>query len=207
MLMQKTDSKFRKLILHNCYDALEEMGFVKYKRDEVDRPITLNFHCWVGLNTGLYRDRLEISPFVGIHAVSIAKMGAFGIRKYDRSVATYAIAMGELEEARDERAFIFSPTQSDSFIASEILRLARIYATIGLHYAASISNYDALLPLLESRVAWLGGYPERVACCLFLMGRIQEARTFVEDFTMKEPSYFGEFAAHFRRVIESGRAG
>ena len=73
---------------------------------------------------------------------------------------------------------------------------------IGMSYARSIADYDTLLPLLKSRVNMLGGYPERVACCLYLMGRFADAREFAVAFLAKEPDYFEGFAKPFLRMIE-----
>jgi hypothetical protein len=185
-----------------CYDALEQEGFTRFRKENVDWPLRDGFHCWIGLNTGLYFDRLEINLFVGTHIVPIEKMCAIVGRKYDRGVATYAIHLGELSAASEEPAFAFTPKQSDAFIAAEAGRLARLYATVGLSYARSIASYEAILPLLESRLGMLGGYPESVACCLYLMGRLAEARAFTEDFLMKEPSYFADFALPFTKMFD-----
>jgi hypothetical protein len=171
---------------------------------DVDYPMQNGFHCWTGLNTGLYHDHVSVNPFVGLHVVPLGKLRALVNRKYDRSVATYAVGMGELPEARDERAFAFAPTQSEEFIKSEAQRLAHLYATVGLAYARSIASYEALLPLLQGRLEMLGGYPESVSSCLYLMGRLEEARDFVIAFREREPRYFDDFARAFLEMMDSG---
>lgn len=201
--MAPCNAAFKKAVRLKCYDALEREGFTRFAKEGVDWPLRDGFHCWVGLNTGLYPDRVEINPFVGVHVVPIAKLRVLEGRKYDRRIATYAIHMGELPGAQDEQAFAFTTTQSDFFVTSETQRLARLYATVGLDYAQSIASYESLLPLLKGRLQMLGGYPESVACCLFLMGQSSEAYTFVKDFLAQEPSYFGSFAIPFLDMIES----
>jgi hypothetical protein len=203
-MLMRCDATFKESILLRCYDALEQEGFKRFRKHNVDWLIHDAFHCWTGLNTGLYPDYVEISPFVGIHVVPIEKLHVLkGRRRYDRGIATYAIHMGEIAAASNEPAFMFTREQSDSFIDSEARRLAELYATVGLEYACSIASYEALLPLLQSRLDMLGGYPESVASCLYLMGRVTEARNFVERFLAKEPNYFRDFAQPFLRMIEA----
>jgi hypothetical protein len=116
--------------------------------------------------------------------------------KYSRGIATYARHMGEL--APDERVFHFT-RQTD--VDAEAKRLARLYVTVGLTYAKSIASYDALLPLLQERSEMLGAYPERVASCLYLMGRKDAARSFTEEFLTQYREYFEGFAAPFLQML------
>ncbi len=200
--MERCNAAFKKRILLQCYDALETMGFTRYRKEDVDWPIHDGFHLWVGLNTGLHPDRLNINPFVGIHVVPLDRLiDKLEGSKYSRSTATYAIHMGELEAAEDEQAFAFGPQQSEGFILSECERLAQLYATAGLDYAKSIASYETLLPLLEGRVEMLGGYPERVATCLYLTGRKSESRKFTEDFLKGKHDYFKGFAVPFLQML------
>ena len=201
--MRCCDARFRDSIKARCVDALIAEGFTKYRKDRVDWPIHDGFHCWVGLNDGLYSDYVEINPFVGIHVVPLMRLAArLEGRKYSRGTATYAVHMGELAAAKEERAFAFGPQQSEGFIQEECERLARLYATVGLDYARSIASYEALLPLLEQRIDMLGAYPERYACCLYLMGRKDEARAFTESFLQKHRDYFEGFAIPFLDMLE-----
>jgi len=205
--MRRCDAAFKKEILLKCYDALESEGFTRYRKEDVDWPLHDGFHCWVGLNTGLHPDRVNVNPFVGIHAVPIMRLYTkLEGRTYSRSVATYAVHMGELAGAREERATALTPEQSDGFVTSETRRLARLYATVGLDYARSIASYEALLPLLQGRLDMLGGYPERVASCLYLMGRKAEAKAFAEEFLAKQREYFEAFAVPFLRMLANGDA-
>lgn len=59
-------------------------------------------------------------------------------------------------------------------------RLVRLYCRVGVAYAKSIAKYEALLPLLRSRVGLMPEYPQRTAACLYLMGRANEARSVTE---------------------------
>ena len=163
----------------------------------MDRPIVDGFHCWVGLNEGLHRTHLNINPFVGVHVVPLMKMAArLEGRSYRRSTATYAIHMGEI--APDEYAFEFT---EDTDIEAESERLARLYDSVGFPYAKSLSSYEAILPLLESRLDMLGGYPERVAICLLMLGRRQEALACVDEVQKRKPNYFGNFVSAFRAEV------
>lgn len=182
--MTRCDAAFRDTIVDYCLGALMSAGFKRLRKKSVNWPIHNGFCCWVGLNQGLYSDRLCIEPFIGIHVEPIARLyaeldnGRYAT-KYDRGVATYAVHMGELKDAWDEPEFVFTPQQSEQFIQAEAERLAKLYLKVGRPFAESIASYEALLPLLRERVPMLGGYPQKVASCLYLMGRIDEAREFV----------------------------
>jgi hypothetical protein len=73
---------------------------------------------------------------------------------------------------------------------------------VGLPFAESIASYDKLLPLLKARANMLGGCPELVACCLYLMGHKAQPQVFAENFAAKEPAYFGAFATGFLRMLK-----
>lgn len=204
--MTQCDAEFKKTIRLKCYDALEAAGFTRFRKEGVDWPLHDGFHAWVGLNTALYPDRVDITPNVGVHVVPIERLGEIKggkyPRKYDRRAATYSINIGTLEAAGDERAFVFGPKQSKAFIDAECKRLAHIYATAGLDYARSIASYEALLPLLQENVDSLGGFPESVASCLYLMGRKAEALEFVIDFLARHRDYFEGFANPFLEMLD-----
>ena len=197
------DANFKRAVLLKCYEALATAGFCRYRKEDVDWPIEDGFHCWIGLNTGLYREHVEINPFVGLHVVPIMRLcTSLEGRKYSRSVATYARHMGELKP--DERVFHFTRrTEMDVQAA----RLARLYVDAGLPYARSIASYERLLPLLRERIGMLGGYPERMASCLYLMGREEEARAFVEEFLKVNRNYFEGFALPFLHMLNAEVTG
>jgi hypothetical protein len=199
MQVREVNAEFKRTILLASYEALEREGFTRFRKEDVDRPINEGFHCWVGLNTGLYPDHVAISPFVGVHAPPMMKLAAqLEAEKYNRGYATYAVHMGEI--APNENAFHFTRSTD---IAAEAKRLARLYASVGLSYAQSIADYSTLLPLLEERAPRLGGYPQRVACCLYLMGRIDDAQRYAS--TLLPNRYLASFAASFLEMIESSR--
>lgn len=191
------NAEFKNHVRIKCYEALAGIGFTRYRKEDADWPLDKNFHGWVGLNTGLYDEYVEINPFVGIHVVPIMKLytGLEG-RKYSRSVATYAIHMGELVP----RVPAFEFTR-ETDVEVEAKRLAQLYLDHGLSYARSLASYEVLLPLLKERIDMLGAYPERVASCLYLMGRIEEAREFTESFLAKKKDYFEGFAIPFLQKI------
>lgn len=193
------DGQFKQHVLLKCYEALAKVGFTRYRKEDVDWPLEKGFHGWVGLNTGLYDEYVEVNPFVGIHLVPLMKFyTALEGRKYSRSIATYAIHLGEL--APQVIGFEFT---RETDIEKETARLARLYLDIGLPFAKSISSYESLLPLLQERVSMLGAYPERVASCLYLMGRKDDAINFTRDFLIKKPDYFKGFAYPFLNELSS----
>lgn len=194
---ERCDAAYKQVVWQHCYDALTAAGFTRFRKESVDWPFGNEFHCWVGLNAAIEPEYVEINPFVGVHAVPIMKLyTALEGRKYNRAIATFAVHMGEL--APKERAFRFT-RQTD--VAAEAARLARLYVSVGLPYAESMADYERLLPLLQSRVSMLGAYPERVASCLYLMDRKDEARTFVEEFVKQQPEYFEGFAIPFLKLL------
>jgi len=196
--VERCDAAYKQVVLLKCYEALEAAGFTRYRKQNVDWPLGKNgFHCWVGLNYALEQEYVEINPFVGVHVVPIMKLyTTLEGRKYNRSIATYAKHMGEL--VPKEPMFRFT-LQTD--VEGEAARLARLYVTVGRAYAQSIASYEGLLPLLQDRVPMLGAYPERVAACLYLMDRKDEARAFVEDFLKDHRDYFEGFAVPFLKRL------
>ena len=197
----KCDSAFKHVIMTGCYDALARVGFQRRRKELVDWPLADGFNAWVGLNTGLYADRLEINPFVGIHAAPIEKMwlglegkpypGRYG------PFATFAVHMGELDAGANQPAFVFTPSQSERFINTEVDRLAGLYAGIGVGFARSISDYERLLPPLLKRAPTLGGFPQRVACCLFLMDKRDDARRFIDGLSSSDKGNLAGFIPPF----------
>lgn len=200
--MSRCDVEFKKKVVMACCDALTREGFNRFRKEHVDWPFNENFHCWVGLNTGLYTDCVEISPFVGIHAVKIMQlhMSIVG-RSYSRSTTTYARHMGEL--APNVPRFSFYKTTD---IEHEAGRLARLYATVGLEFAKAIGDYESISSLLKQRVDMLGSYPERYACCLYLMGKSDDARVFVINFLSSHELYFDNFSKLFLRFLDDREA-
>lgn len=199
--MVRCDAAYKLEVLLECYDALAHRGFTRYRKENVDWPFDNDFHGWVGLNTGLYDEYVEVNPFVGIHAVSIDKLCAkIEKAKYNRGVAAYAVHLGEI--APDEKVFRMT---RDTDVKAEAERLATLCATAGILFAKSLATYETLLPRLRSRVGRLGGYPERVACCLFLAGRVEDAKSFVEDFLPGREKYFGAFAQSFLEFLEQDK--
>lgn len=202
------DAAFKNRILLECYDTLEKHGFTRFSKLGVDYPIHDGFHCWVGLNVALYPDRVDLVPNVGLHVVPIEEMvctldkGEYATN-YDRGVATYSVNIGELASVGDERAFAFSPQQSDSFISSECERLALLYATEGIKYAKSIASYESIVPLLKENVGTLGGNPERLAACLYMVGKKVEAMEFLKTFPEQYKGYIKGFSVPFLEKVRT----
>ena len=197
----RCDAAFKQIVLGNCYDALAQSGFTRFRKHAVDWPFGNDFHCWVGLNSAVFPQYVEINPFVGVHVIPIEKLWT-GLKvgrypaEYNRHHATYALHLGEL--APEEPVFRFT---RDSDVVALASRLTQLYIRVGLRYAESISDYERLLPLLHSRVERLGAYPERYACCLYLLGRVADARMFTEDFVKRRRDYFEGFATPFLKRL------
>lgn len=204
--MEPCDAAYKKDVLLSCYEALADQGFIKFRKENVEWPLENGFHCWVGLNTGLYAEYVEINPFSVVHSVTIERLWTSTKEgkypgKYDRGIATYGIHLGKI--APEEKAFQFRRNVN---LKVEARRLAELYVRAGLPFSKSIASYDSILPLLKNRVEMLGGNPERFASCLFLMGRAEEAQSFVKDFLSGHEEYFEGFALPFLRMI-GGSAG
>lgn len=190
-----------------CEAALVNVGFRRLRRGTIIWEISPNFWGWVGLNRGIHGNSVRVNPFVGVHAVDVMKFCAqFDEMKYVKGAyATYAIHLGELLPT--ELTFDF---QDEKNISGEAARLAKNIAATGLNYMRSIASYEALLPLLESRMPMLGGYPERYAAALYLGGKHDAARNFVAEvlsreggFTKFSSEFFVKFSANFLNKIEN----
>jgi hypothetical protein len=198
------DKAFRQEVCEACYSGLITAGFERYRKNRIDRDLGNGFRCWIGLNTALFSSHVEINPFVGLHVVPLEKLwtslksGKYP-SKYDRGVATISVHLGELRP--DEKTFRFG-RRTD--LNAEAKRLAKLYEGVGMSYAREISSYGALLPLLQQRVELLGGFPERFASCLYIMGRKKEAREFVLEFASAHRDYFEGFAEPFLRKNHEG---
>jgi hypothetical protein len=196
------DKAFRQEVREACYAALIRAGFKRYRKNGIDRDLGNGFRCWIGLNTALFSSHVEINPFVGLHVVPLEKLwtslksGKYP-GKYDRGVATISVHLGVLRP--DEKAFCFERRTN---LDVEANRLAKLYEDVGMSFAREIASYEALLPLLQQRVELLGGFPERFACCLYIMGRREEAREFVPEFCSAHRDYFEGFADPFLRENE-----
>ncbi len=207
-MKSKCDAAFKKQILSKCYDALESIGFTRFNKNGVDWPLGEGFNCWVGLNSALHSDRVELVPNIGLHVEPVERMifetdQSGNFPKYNRKVATYAFNIGTIDSISDEPAFAFSPNQSNSFLESECERLAYLYTNNGLEYVRTLASYDALAPLLKEYVNSLGGNPERYAVCLYLLGLKHESMNFLENFPEQYKSYIQGFAVPFIAKIQS----
>jgi hypothetical protein len=191
------DAALKREILTACHKELVAAGFVAFRKDHVDWPLGGGFNAWVGLNTGLYRDRIEINPFVGVHSAPVDKLWtSLAAIKYNRSVATYAVHFGLI--LPNEKGFSFTRSTD---VNAEAKRLAQIYVDQGLKYSRSISSLEELSKLIEQRIPRLGAYPERYASCLYLMKQEKQALSFVLEFAKANSTYFGRFAKAFEEFV------
>lgn len=187
------DKAFIRDVEDVCETALINVGFKRMRRGTIIWEISPDFWGWVGLNRGIHGDVVRINPFVGVHAVKVMKLCAqFDGTEYIKGeYATYAIHLGEL--LANEPTFEF---QDGKDTQGEAERLAQSVGGAGLQYMQSIANYEALLPLLESRMSMLGGFPERYAASLYLSGTHDSARKFVAT-VLDETSNLAKVSSNF----------
>ncbi|MEP3891743.1 MAG: hypothetical protein ABJN69_14895 [Hellea sp.] len=167
-------------VLKACDEALKLKSFETPRNGTRFIRLDENFLGWVGLNKGNYADNLQINPFIGIHCIPIMRLNShLAAEKYKQGVsASYAIHMGEI--APKLRQFIFS---SSTDLHDEAERLANEIATHALPWMKAHASYEILIPLFESKLEMLGGYPERYVSALYYSGKIEKAKNFVQERT------------------------
>jgi hypothetical protein len=199
------DRQFVDLALTHCEHALVKRGFRRLRKHKVALDITADWLGWLGLNTGNYSSHLLINPFVGIHCIPMMRLIAeLGGERYKLGhLATFAVHLGCL--CPDEDAIIFTP---DSDVREVAERLAFVVQKYGVPYMRELANFETTLKALLTRVESFGGYPQRVAVVLYLMGKPEEARVFVNE---RQAEYliesrdvrdiFDRFAAPFIKLL------
>lgn len=171
-----TGARLVRATLDACETALVRHGFRRLRRHDVVFDISSDFLGWVGLNYGSHSTQVRINPFIGIHCVPLMRLveelsgQSYQLGRY----ATFAVHLGEICPEVD--TFDFS-TEADLELESE--RLATTLRRYAVPFMEENASYAALLPILIDRVPTLGGYPQRLAVALYLMGRYEEARQFV----------------------------
>ncbi|HWT99689.1 MAG TPA: hypothetical protein VN229_18795 [Terriglobales bacterium] len=183
--MQRANAAFRDFAIDQCCARLEQTGLRRHAKGSgsLFAPINDAFQYWVGLNSGLYLTRVSLTPHFGVHVpqldelVAEIRKSSEPKRKYDKRIATYTRAHTQLIKSPPQ--LDFAPAED---IEDSLERLVNLSTQVGLPFARSIASYEALLPLLRERVSMLGGYPERVACCLALMGQAEKALDFLREF-------------------------
>ncbi|MCC5641176.1 hypothetical protein LC593_36305 [Nostoc sp. CHAB 5844] len=184
---------------------LEYLGQKKIGSGRAVVDIGDGFYSWSGLICAVKNDRVELTANVGVHVAPIEMMWTKlktgrHVTAYSRGIATYAVPIASL------RPGIILVYRAELRHASEVVsKVAENINTVGLEFARSIGNYDALLPYLQGRLKMLGAYPEKAACCLLLMNRPAEAYDFVNEFNSKNPDYFEGFYYNFINLLSEKR--
>lgn len=165
-----------------CEAALVRHGFKRLRRHWVVWEFSKEFLGWVGLNSGSRASFVRINPFVGVHCVPLMKLiqEVRGNKYKLGDIATFAMHLGEI--CPDVEVFEF---HDGTDFEPEAERLAETICQHGVPYMQTLASYEALLPRLREREPMLGGYPERVAVCLVLLGRQAEALAYL-DAKLKE---------------------
>ncbi|MDR6095683.1 hypothetical protein [Stenotrophomonas sp. SORGH_AS_0321] len=165
-----------------------------------------DFQGWVGLNSGLYMDCVRVTPSIGIHCVPMERL----ISRIDEGPYTISNSASFAYTLSDLRGgvapFVFDSEES---LASEAERLASVIAECGIPLMRDFANYEALVSVCKARSGILGGYPEKAAAALYLMGRSDEARKWLdmqrEPFRLDDaPAWqpFETFAAKLRQIMD-----
>ena len=143
----------------------------------------------------------RVEPLVGLHSIAIERLwtslktGPYRA-PYRRDIATVTAPL--LPMAASSPPLLFENNRRDK---DSIRRLIALYHNVGLGFARGIARHEALEPILRQRARTLAGNPERLAACLYLMGRVGEASAFVESFRSERPTYFEGFAAPFLALL------
>jgi len=201
--MKTATAAFQRDVRMACCDELARRGFARYRRDGADWPLQQSgFHLWVGLNTGLYNDKVVMSLFWGLHVVPLEKLLSKlkgGVVRYDRGVATYSVNSAEIVP---HRPLEFFPNRNNDATISYLANLCVVH---GIPFAETISSYEALLPLVRARQERFGGYPQTVTAMLFLMGKPEEAKSYIKKFVNdhKDNAHIlGDFKNAFFAMLE-----
>jgi hypothetical protein len=193
-----------------CDQAFKTYGFQSRRRGSPLLPIGEDFYGWVGLNRYNRSGYLQLNPFVGLHCIPMMRIW-YGIddrldKRFAGRTATFAFHMGEI--APHVEVFIF---RDDANVEAEAARLAHCVHEFGVPWMKQHATLEAILPLLKSREAMLGGYPELIAIAMYLLGRHDEAIAYLdskrEEF-LAIPSWrevassWGKFAENLKAQIK-----
>lgn len=198
--------KFKRQVLDACETALVKRGFRRVRMHGVALDITADFKGWIGLCDGIYIDHVLITPSVGIHCIPLMRLVyALDEMSYKVSqVATFAYPARMVK--RGVEPFVF---RSEEDLTPEAERLASTIAQC-TPFMRDFANYEAIASISKWRSEGLGGYPERAAVALYLMGRADEAKAWLDiqlqHFRLKERTTFEpfeRFAAKLLHLIDT----
>lgn len=191
-----------------CDKALAAFGFHSPRRGSLLIAVDDDFYGWVGLNRSKVGDAVRMNPFIGLHCVPVMRLyyelDTYRKRKYRLGdTATVALHLGEL--APDLNVFMFEQAQA---LEDEADRLAQAVVEFGLPWMKSHAKLDALLVLLREKEAMLGGFPERIAVVLFLLGRFAEVSEYLDarlDEYARKPAW-AEIQASWKQFSDGLRS-
>jgi hypothetical protein len=191
-----------------CNSALASVGFQIPRRTTRLIPISDDLYGWVGLNRYKAGDAWRINPFIGLHSVSVMRRWFElstrpKLRYLFGEVATAAVHLGEL--APDIDGFCFEQAQP---LDDEARRLADAVVKHGLPWMHEHASLEALLVLFKEREEMLGGYPERIAVALFLLGRYADLAEYLDvrlETYARQPAW-GEVHASWKEFSEALRS-
>lgn len=200
---------FADQVISACNAALVKAGFQLSRRTTRIIPLTGDIYGWVGLNRSKTGDAVRIDPFVGLHSVPIMRLWYEldtnrNLRYLLGQTATAAVHLGEL--APDTRIFLFEPGSAPD---TEAQRLAETVTNLGLPWMRAHARTESLLALFREREAMLGGYPERIAVSLFLLGRFDELSAYLDARLAEyagKPLSWEEVAASWKQFAAGLRA-
>ena len=200
------NKEFRRRVLDACEAALMRRGFRRVRMHSLVLDIDADFQGWIGLCDGIYNDNVRITPAVGIHCIPLMRIShALKGRPYRISdIATFAYPRSIVEAG--VKPFVF---MSEEELVPEAERLASAIERC-TPFMRDFANYEAIASISKSWSGMLGGYPEQAAVALYLMGRADEAKAWLDiqmhRFRLGERSTceaFENFAAKLLHLINT----
>ena len=199
------NADFAKDVLRSCESALVSVGFRKIRQQSVVYNLSSDFLGWVGLNYGYEGSAVRINPFVGVHCIPMMRLieELSGFKYQLGRHATYAVHLMVIDQ--DVAVFDFLPGDD---LDEKAKALASVLIRVAVPFMEEFATLDALLPVLRYRVPELGGFPQRVAVTLYLMGDREGAASFVKERRAEYADdeevvreHFDRFAIPFLRLL------
>lgn len=171
------NSKFRRRVLDACEAALTRRGFSRVRMHRNVLEISTDFQGWIGLCDGIYHDQVRITPALGVHCVPLMRLicSTTGTRYRRSEFASIAYALSDVKKG--VAPFEFTSEES---LVTESERLASTMERYGIPFMRAFASYEAVVSVSKARSGILGGYPEKAAAALYLMGRSDEARKWLD---------------------------
>lgn len=207
------DRTFLKEVDDACEAALQSLGFSRPRRGTIYLDINEEFLGWVGLNVGNHGDLVRINPNIGIHCRPVEELRKSLVanekQRYRKGdVSTYGVPLGT-QTPEDTDAIQFAVGHP---LNREARRLSMLIGEYGVPWMLRHASYDALVPLLEQRFAYLPNYPDKLVAMYYFSGAVDRSVQFIEEVQTilrkeEDPTLlrqFERFSVPFLKALESG---